>query len=259
MLSDELNIRYIGGPTALLQIGGLRFITDPTFDEKATQYGPENTLEKLADPLIAPQQLDKMDFVLLGTDQQAAHLDHTGREYLNYVEYVFTTPGAAMRLGNNTVGIQPWQSMEFETKDGRTVILVGTPCQQPDESGECGTGFLLYLKDEPGGAVYITGATLLSEEIREVARRFDVRLVLPFLGAAKLRNEGSQLQTMTADDCIELAVIFENAQITPLNFEGWNHLTESAVQVRDAFEQAGLSSRLKWPYGFNARKIGQII
>ncbi len=259
MLSDEINIRYIGGPTALLQIGGLRFITDPTFDEKNTCYTESPGLEKLSSPLIAPQQLDKMDFVLLSQDQQADHLDHTGREYLNYVEYVFTMPEAALRLGANSVGVKPWQSMELETKDGRTVILVGTPCHQPDETGESGTGFLLYFRDEPAGAVYITGDTLLGEGLREVARRYDVRLVLPFLGGAKTRKGGSQQQTMNADDCIELASMFENAQIIPLHFEGWNHLTESALTIRDHFEKAGLSSRLRWPYGFNAKKMNPIV
>jgi L-ascorbate metabolism protein UlaG (beta-lactamase superfamily) len=29
---QDLTIRYIGGPTVMLSIDGVRFITDPTFD-----------------------------------------------------------------------------------------------------------------------------------------------------------------------------------------------------------------------------------
>ena len=38
MIADEIRIKYIGGPTALLEIGGLRFLTDPTFDPQDTKY-----------------------------------------------------------------------------------------------------------------------------------------------------------------------------------------------------------------------------
>lgn len=30
--AQRLGIRYVGGPTALLRVGGLRLLTDPTFD-----------------------------------------------------------------------------------------------------------------------------------------------------------------------------------------------------------------------------------
>lgn len=33
-----LTITYIGGPTALLEMRGLRFLTDPTFDLAGTEY-----------------------------------------------------------------------------------------------------------------------------------------------------------------------------------------------------------------------------
>ena len=32
MSSSRLHVTYIGGPTALLELGGLRLLTDPTFD-----------------------------------------------------------------------------------------------------------------------------------------------------------------------------------------------------------------------------------
>lgn len=258
MLSDEINIRYIGGPTALFQIGGLRFITDPTFDVKDTEYKTgSHTLHKLSGPLIQPQQLDKMDFVLLTHDQHADNLDQTGHEYLNYVEYIFTTPEAASRLGGHAVGMKTWQSMELETKDGRTVILVSTPGRQGNGERGTVTGFLLYLQDDPAGAVYITGDTDYYEGLKEVASRYDVRLVLPFLGAAKIPALGDSNLSMTVAECINLAQVFDKAVITPLHFEGWSHLTEGARTIQETFTEQGLLPRLKWPYGFNTNTIKQ--
>lgn len=37
-MSPAARITYIGGPTALLEFGGLRFVTDPTFDPAGTAY-----------------------------------------------------------------------------------------------------------------------------------------------------------------------------------------------------------------------------
>jgi len=33
-----LKLTYIGGPTALLELGGLRILTDPTFDPAGGEY-----------------------------------------------------------------------------------------------------------------------------------------------------------------------------------------------------------------------------
>ena len=282
MLADEINIRYIGGPTALFQVGGLRFITDPTFDDKNSVYKSEGlTLQKLGNPLIAPQQLDKMDFVLLTNGHHYANLDHTGKEYLNYVEYVFTTPDAAAVLGSNAVGIKAWQEIELATKDGRTVVLIGIPCDQHPVEAQKGpvTGFLLYLQDDPDGAVYITGNTLYTDVMNEVAKRFNVRLLIPFLGAALAANKKipdsadlpseqiinsdisslkQEFSSMTVKEAIRLSALFDQAIITPLQFEGWAHYTEGAAEIQSAFSNAGLKSRLKWPYGFNTNKLVQL-
>jgi L-ascorbate metabolism protein UlaG (beta-lactamase superfamily) len=49
MRGAKLKITYIGGPTALLELGGLRLLTDPTFDPAEEVY-PTGlyTLRKLA-------------------------------------------------------------------------------------------------------------------------------------------------------------------------------------------------------------------
>ncbi len=35
---NSMNAIYIGGPTAIIEMGGFRFITDPTFDPAGSLY-----------------------------------------------------------------------------------------------------------------------------------------------------------------------------------------------------------------------------
>jgi L-ascorbate metabolism protein UlaG (beta-lactamase superfamily) len=35
---NELRITYVGRPTALLELGGLQLLTDPTFDPPGGEY-----------------------------------------------------------------------------------------------------------------------------------------------------------------------------------------------------------------------------
>ena len=59
-------ITYIGGPTALIEIGGVRLLTDPTFDPAGTDY---KSTKKLIGPAISAQQIGRIDVVLLSHDE----------------------------------------------------------------------------------------------------------------------------------------------------------------------------------------------
>ena len=249
MLADEIKIRYIGGPTALLEIGGLRFLTDRTFDSKDSKY--DNglyVLVKLISPSVKVDEIGKIDFVLLSHDHHFDNLDKSGRQLLFSVDRVFTTPAAAKRLGGNAVGLKNWEIVEVPTKDNRVLTITGTPCRHGPVDGDRGpvTGFVLNFKDETRGAVYITGDTVMYEGVEEVAKRFDVKIIVLFMGAAVVKNVSSAHLTMTADESLKVARLFDKATIVPLHFEGWNHLTESYTEIENKFKEAGFSSRLQF-------------
>lgn len=70
-MKNRLSVTYVGGATALLEFGGLRWLTDPTFDPGGTEYesGPV-TLRKLHSPAVTPERLGAFDYVLLSHDHQ---------------------------------------------------------------------------------------------------------------------------------------------------------------------------------------------
>jgi L-ascorbate metabolism protein UlaG (beta-lactamase superfamily) len=57
-------ITYIGGPTALLEIGGLRLLTDPTFDPAPGDY---QYLHKVQSPALQPEDLPAIEAILSAT------------------------------------------------------------------------------------------------------------------------------------------------------------------------------------------------
>ena len=88
------------------------------------------------------------------------------------------------------------------------------------------TGFVLNFKDEPKGSIYFTGDMIWFEGVEEVAKRFEINMVVLFMGAAIVKNVGADHLTMTVKESIKAAILFHKAVIVPLHFKGWEHFTE---------------------------------
>jgi L-ascorbate metabolism protein UlaG (beta-lactamase superfamily) len=62
---SPVSITLIGGPTALIEIGGFRLLTDPTFDQPGDYRLPYATLTKTSTPALTPNDIGTVDAVLL--------------------------------------------------------------------------------------------------------------------------------------------------------------------------------------------------
>jgi L-ascorbate metabolism protein UlaG (beta-lactamase superfamily) len=249
MSKNQLKVTYIGGPTALLELGGLKLLTDPTFDPADTYYpsGPV-TLHKTAGPAIALKSLGHIDVVLLSHDHHSDNLDNAGREMLKDADQVLTTTEGAGRLGGNATGMAPWQRVDIPTKDGRDLQITATPARHGPEGGDRGpcVGFVLAFPDAPESAVYVSGDTVWYEGVAEVAKRFKIGTAVLFLGAARVALIGPAHLTMNAADGVEAARQFSKATIVPVHYEGWTHFSEQRGVLEPAFREAGLASRVRW-------------
>jgi len=249
MKDTHLKITYIGGPTALLELGGLRLLTDPTFDPAGEEY-PTGlyTLRKTIGPALKPESLGRIDAVLLSHDHHFDNLDRAGRALLQRAGTVLTTQAGANRLGADAIGLSPWQSIDLPTRDGRVLRVTGTPARHGPVGGDRGpvTGFVLALRESPQNAVYLSGDTVWYEGVAEVSRRFSVQIVALFMGAARVLEVGPAHLTFTAEEAVEAARAFSDAAIIPLHYEGWAHFSESRKEIAEAFASAGLEGRLKW-------------
>jgi L-ascorbate metabolism protein UlaG (beta-lactamase superfamily) len=246
----ELALTYIGGPTALIELAGLRLLTDPTFDPGGSEYRrPASVLHKRQGPALGPAELGPLDLVLLSHDHHADNLDTTGREVLATAALVLTTVAGAERLGGRALGLAPWQSHEVPTHDGRRLRVTATPARHGPAHGDRGPviGFALAFIEQPERVLYISGDTVWYEGVAEVARRFAPEVAVLFMGAARVPEAGPDHLTFTAQDAVRAAEAFPQAVIVPLHFEGWAHFSESGPEIQAAFDAAGLSDRLRWP------------
>jgi len=257
MTSFETTITLIGGPTVLIELGGFRLLTDPTFDAPRSYQLAAVTRVKTTGPAIQPEALGAIDAVLLSHDHHIDNLDLSGRAFLPHAGRVFTTPVGAERLGRAVQGLAPqglapqglapWESARLEAADGRSLVVTATPARHgpPGVEGTMGevAGFVLGLEVQ-GDAIYVTGDTVWYEGVAEVAKRFQPRLVILFAGAAKPRGP-SFCATMDNNDAIETANAFPQARIVGVHNDGWQHVTESQSDLAQGFRTLGLDSRLQ--------------
>lgn len=250
MDSPQLTITYIGGPTALLEYGGVRLLTDPTFDPGGGEY-PSGAaiLRKLSGPAMSVDQAGPIDYVLLSHDHHWDNLDRSGRAALAKAKAVFNTAAGAERLGGNSVGLQAWQSTEVQAREGRKLRVTATPARHGPANMDRGpvNGYVIFFTDSPERTIYFAGDTVWFDGVREVAQRFPVRAAILNLGAARVAEVGPFHLTMTAEEGIEAARAFPEAAIVPLHFEGWAHFSEGRDQIAQAFAAAGMQNRLRWP------------
>ncbi len=124
----EVRLTHIGGPTLLIEFGGWRLLTDPTFDPAGGRYafGWGTGSVKTAAPALAPAELGEIDAVLLSHDQHDDNLDAAGRELLPRAGTVLTTEAGAGRLGGNASGIAPWATSTLEAPGKPTVTVTAT-------------------------------------------------------------------------------------------------------------------------------------
>ena len=239
-----LRVTYVGGPTVIIEFGGLRMITDPTLDPEGTTFTEKIVVKKLSGPALS--DVGSIDLVLLTHDQHVDNLDHAGRELLKTVPKTITTRLGAERLQANAIGLLPWESIQLETPDGDEITIIATPARHGPAgieklAGDV-TGFLLQANGKKSHEIYLTGETVFYEGVAEVSRKYKPQYVFIFAGAAK--PVGPFNVTMGANDAIDTAFAFPEATIIPLHYEGWSHYTENGETLKEAFSILGIADRL---------------
>ena len=121
-----LTAQLVGGPTAVLDYAGLRWLTDPSLSPPG-EY--EGGLVKTTAPALDVQAIEPIDVVLLSHDHHSDNLDPGGREFLPRAGRVLTTLEGARRLGGNATGLEPWASVEVARPEGPAVTVTAVPAQ----------------------------------------------------------------------------------------------------------------------------------
>jgi L-ascorbate metabolism protein UlaG (beta-lactamase superfamily) len=245
-----VGILYVGGPTALLEVGGLRLLTDPTFDPPGEHPVGDRVLVKTAGPAVGPEGLGAVDAVLLSHDQHPDNLDTLGRDLLTRVPLVLSTASARRRLGGAVQALPPWTRIELPGPRGQALQVTGVPARHGPEGSEHLVGEVMGFVLAGAGlpTVYVSGDNASPEVVAAVADRAGpVEVAVLFAGAARTPLVPGAYLTLTSQAAVEAAWLLEARAVVPLHFEGWAHFTQGRASLSAAFERAGLADRLHLP------------
>jgi L-ascorbate metabolism protein UlaG (beta-lactamase superfamily) len=235
---EDVRITHVGGPTVLLEVGGWRLLTDPTFDPPGQRYafGWGSWSRKLEGPAIAPGDLPPLDAVLLTHDHHDDNLDAAGRARLPPAGAVVTTASGARTLGGSARGLTPWETTTL-TADGRSdLVVTATPCRHGPPLSHPLVGDVIGFAIE---GLWISGDTVLYPGVREVAARVDVDVALLHLGGVKFPVTGPLRYTMNAREGLELVRLIKPRVTIPIHYEGWKHFREGRAAIEREFAAAG--------------------
>jgi L-ascorbate metabolism protein UlaG (beta-lactamase superfamily) len=239
-----VRLTHIGGPTMLIEVGGWRLLTDPTFDAPGRKYsfGWGASSRKLAGPAIAAGDVGPIDAVLLTHDHHGDNLDAAGRALLPSAGAVITTVSGARRLGGSARGLEPWQTTLLEAPGRPAIEVTATPCRHgprgiPFIIGDV-VGFALRWAGQEHGALWISGDTILYDGVRELAGRLPVSTALLHVGAVRFPVTGPLRYTMTAREAAELCGLIRPRTAIPIHYEGWKHFTQGREDVEREFAAA---------------------
>ncbi|MFH8369485.1 MBL fold metallo-hydrolase [Streptomyces sp. NPDC018031] len=249
--TGRIPVRVLGGPTALFEYGGLRFLTDPTFDAPRVYPVPGGRLTKTAPSSVTPADLGPIDVVLLSHDEHPDNLDESGRTLLADVPLTLTTPGGGRRLGAGARGLADWESVELATPDGGAVTVTGVPAVHgpgPREEVEPITGQVVgfILTGEGLPTVYVSGDNASLALVGEIADRFGpVDTAILFAGAPRFTVLfGGEPIVLDSAQAAEAARILGARRVVPVHYDSWAHFTEGRDDLVAAFTRAGLLDRL---------------
>jgi L-ascorbate metabolism protein UlaG (beta-lactamase superfamily) len=247
-----ITLTLVGGPTAVLEYAGLRWLTDPALSQPGEYAGG---LIKTTGPAIEPEALLPIDVVLLSHEHHSDNLDPAGRDFLPHAGRVLTTAQGAERLGGRSegsaapaggalaIGLEPWSSVEVEQ-----VRVTAVPAQHGPDGTDHITGPVIgfILESDGEDTVYVSGDNASLDVVRAIAERVgQIDVAVLFAGAVQLarRFDGAYL-TLSSDRAAEATKVLGVRAVLPVHFEGWTHFTQGATELRAAFAGNGVTDRL---------------
>lgn len=249
------SIFFVGTATVILKYAGFTILTDPNFlhagDHVHLGYGL--TAERLTNPAIDIEELPQLDFCVL-SHYHGDHFDRIAEEKLQKDLPIVTTEHAAGELKGKgftaTVALDTWQSVTVR-KGGAEVSITSMPGKHGPAIVEAFLptvmGSMLEFRHASAQTalrLYITGDTLLHDDLNEIPRRYpDIDLALFHLGGTRIMGI---LLTMDAEQGVEAIRIINPRELIPIHYNDYEVFKSPLEEFKRAVEEAGFAERVRY-------------
>lgn len=249
----EGSIFFIGNATVLIRYAGLTILTDPTFvhmhEQVSIGYGMHTT--RLTDPAVDIGDLPPLDLVLL-SHFHGDHFDQVAERELDRALPIVTTPEAARALERrgfgNTYSLGTWRSLVVAKGDTRLRITAapgrhGPPLAEmvlPEVMGSV----LEFEAGAPPYRIYITGDTLIIDDLKELPRRYPgIDLALLHLGGTRVLGV---MVTMDGQQGAEMIALADPRLAIPIHYDDYDVFASPLSDFEQAVSAAGLAERVRY-------------
>jgi L-ascorbate metabolism protein UlaG (beta-lactamase superfamily) len=224
--TDELV--FVGTATVLLRYAGFTVLTDPNFLHRGQRayLGWGLSTRRLTEPALALDQLPRLDAVVL-SHLHGDHFDRVARAGLDRAVPILTTGPAARRLrrwGFDARAIETWSSVLLRRGDAR-LRVTALPGRHARGPGRLLLPAVMGSLLEFGGAgapplrIYLTGDTLVHDELKAVADRYpDLDLGVLHLGGTKILGA---LVTMDGKRGVDLLELVRPRTAVPVHYDDY--------------------------------------
>ncbi len=179
----DITVTFVGTATTLISAGGLTLLTDPKFLHRGQHayLGYGLVSKRLREPARNIDELPPVDAVVL-SHMHGDHWDRVSQKGLDHGLPIVTTPHAAKRPQHrgfgHALGLSTWQRHTI-TKGGNIVHITSLPGRHAPVWSHRLLPHVMGIMLEFVSAgrsvrrLYVSGDTLLVEELDEIPVRFD--------------------------------------------------------------------------------------
>ncbi|PYI26623.1 Metallo-hydrolase/oxidoreductase [Aspergillus indologenus CBS 114.80] len=284
--ADNASIYFVGNATTIIQWHGIRIMTDPNFLHAGdhVHLGPGVTSTRTKDPAVDLEDLPRVDLVLL-SHYHEDHFDRHVEDSLRRDLPIITTPHAQSILtskgddsftrvasvdvyeqalvdirGDHPPDKQP--RLRVTGMPGRHIPLA-KPLEKlnelvgaiPPTNGwmlELGYSSTTKTADfTPGYRIYISGDTLMFDELKEIPRRYEgqtIDLMLVHLGGTTVPSPAlgplAMMVTMDATQGVELMRLIRPQVTIPIHFDDYDVFASPLKDFKAQVKEAGFEGEV---------------
>jgi L-ascorbate metabolism protein UlaG (beta-lactamase superfamily) len=245
----------VGTATVLNRFAGFTILTDPNFlhqgDHVHLGYGLIS--RRRTNPAVEIEDLPPLDFIVL-SHMHGDHFDRVAERKLNKATPIVSTRHAVTYLKRKgftaTCALRTWETLSITKGEARLHLtaMPGTHAPGPLAAAlppVMGSMLEFGTTDETRLRLYISGDTLVHEQLKEIPERYpEIDLALLHLGGTKIL--GVVMVTMDAKQGVEAIRIVEPRTAIPIHYNDYTVFKSPLEDFKRAVAEAGLEDRVRY-------------